>query len=177
MSRIGRKPIPLPAGVSVAVEPGRVQVSGPKGALSTHVHPDLRVTVEDERVLVTRPSDRRQHRAQHGLARALIQNMVQGVSEGFTKTLEVHGTGYRAELDGKALNLRLGFSHPVRMVPPAGIAFAVDGPLIRVSGIDKQAVGEQAAQIRRLRPPEPYKGKGIRYQGEWIRRKAGKGAH
>ncbi len=175
MSRIGRLPIPLPSGVSVSVEGAAVHVHGPKGELAWEHPPDLRVTVADATVLVTRPSDRRAHRAQHGLTRALINNMVQGVSEGFSKTLEMQGTGYRAEMNGSTLVLRVGFSHPVPIEPNPGVELAVEGNLVHVRGIDKQAVGQQAAEIRRVRPPEPYKGKGIRYQGEWVRRKTGKG--
>ena len=176
MSRVGKRPIPVPAGVQVEIEPGMVRVNGPKGGLGQHVHRDLHVVRDGDAVIVTRPSDKREHRAQHGLARALIANMVAGVSEGFRKTLEIQGTGYRAEMDGSTLVLRVGFSHLVRVEPADGIEFEVEGQLVHVNGIDKQAVGEQAAQIRRVRPPEPYKGKGIRYQGEWVRRKQGKGA-
>ena len=176
MSRVGKRPIPVPAGVQVEIEPGLVRVSGPKGGLDQHVHRDLHVVCDGDEVIVTRPSDKREHRAQHGLARALIANMVAGISEGFRKTLEIQGTGYRAEMDGSTLVLRVGFSHLVRVEPADGIEFEVEGQLVHVNGIDKQAVGEQAAQIRRVRPPEPYKGKGIRYQGEWVRRKQGKGA-
>ena len=176
MSRVGKRPIPVPAGVQVEIEPGLVRVSGPRGGLDQHLHRDLHVVRDGDEVIVTRPSDKREHRAQHGLARALIANMVAGVSEGFRKTLEIQGTGYRAEMDGSTLVLRVGFSHLVRVEPADGIEFEVEGQLVHVNGIDKQAVGEQAAQIRRVRPPEPYKGKGIRYQGEWVRRKQGKGA-
>ena len=176
MSRVGRKPIPIPQTVTVAVDGAAVRVAGPRGELAWSPPPDLTITVADGEVRVTRPDDHRTHRAQHGLSRALIQNMVLGVSEGFTKTLEIQGTGYRAELQGKALVLRLGFSHLVQVAPQEGIEFAVEGPLVHVRGIDKQRVGQQAAEIRRLRPPEPYKGKGIRYRGEWVRRKTGKGA-
>ena len=176
MSRVGKKPVPLPQGVDVQVEPGHVRVSGPKGALEQAIHPDMHVVVEGGEVLITRPSDRREHRAHHGLVRSLINNMVVGVSDGFQKSLEIQGTGYRAELDDKTLVLRVGFSHLVRVEPADGIEFAVEGQLVHVSGYDKQAVGQQAAEIRAVRPPEPYKGKGIRYQGEWVRRKQGKGA-
>ena len=176
MSRIGRLPIPIPNGVTVTVDGDAVQVSGPKGDLSWDTPSVISVTVADDTVVVTRPNDLRPVRAQHGLTRALINNMVQGVSTGFSKVLEIQGTGYRAELDGKAIVLRVGFSHPVRIDPHDGIAFAVEGNLITVSGHDKQRVGQQAAEIRHVRPPEPYKGKGIRYQGEWVRRKTGKGA-
>ncbi len=176
MSRVGRKPVPVPTDVDVQIDGRRVCVSGPKGALEQTIHADLHAVVDGAAVIVTRPSDRRVHRAQHGLARALINNMVLGVSQGFQKTLEIQGTGYRAELDGATLVLRVGFSHLVRIDPPAGIEFRVEGQLVHVSGCDKQAVGQQAAEIRAVRPPEPYKGKGIRYQGEWVRRKQGKGA-
>ena len=176
MSRVGRKPVPVPNGVEVDISPGNVRVSGPRGELSQHVHRDLHIVRDGDEVVVTRPSDRREHRSQHGLVRALIQNMITGVSEGFQKTLEIQGTGYRAEMDGSTLVLRVGFSHLVRKDPPAGIDFEVQGQLVHVRGNDKQAVGQQAAEIRAVRPPEPYKGKGIRYQGEWVRRKQGKGA-
>ena len=176
MSRVGRKPVPVPTGVEVEISPGNVRVSGPRGELSQHVHRDLHIVRDGDEVVVTRPSDRREHRSQHGLVRALIQNMITGVSEGFQKTLEIQGTGYRAEMDGSTLVLRVGFSHLVRKDPPEGIDFEVQGQLVHVRGNDKQAVGQQAAEIRAVRPPEPYKGKGIRYQGEWVRRKQGKGA-
>ncbi len=176
MSRVGKKPIPVPATVTVTIAGADVTVKGPKGELQRSVPGDIRVVQDGEELVVTRPSDRRQHRAFHGLTRALLNNMVVGVSDGFSKTLEIQGIGYRAELDGKALIVRVGFSHPVRVEPHEGIAFEVDGQLVRVQGIDKQTVGQQAAEIRKIRPPEPYKGKGIRYQGEWVRRKAGKGA-
>ena len=176
MSRIGRLPIPVPANVDVDIAPGRVAVSGPNGQLEQHVHIDLHIVRQDDDVIVTRPSDKREHRAQHGLARSLIANMIEGVSTGFRKTLEIQGTGYRAEMDGTTLVLRLGFSHLVRREPPDGIVFTVEGQLVHVDGADKQAVGQQAAEIRALRPPEPYKGKGVRYQGEWVRRKQGKSA-
>ncbi len=176
MSRIGRLPVTVPSGVSVEIERGHVSVSGPRGALEQHLHPDLHITLDAGVIVVTRPSDRREHRSQHGLARSLIQNMVTGVSEGWTKTLEIQGTGYRAEMDGSTLVLRVGYSHLVRKEPPDGIEFAVEGQLVHVRGVDKQVVGQQAAEIRAVRPPEPYKGKGIRYQGEWVRRKQGKSA-
>ena len=176
MSRVGRLPVPVPAGVNIEIEPGRVAVTGPRGELEQHVHPDLHIALGDNEVVVTRPSDRREHRSQHGLARALIQNMVTGVSEGWSKTLEIQGTGYRAEMDGETLVLRVGYSHLVRKDPPEGIEFTVEGQLVHVRGANKQVVGQQAAEIRAVRPPEPYKGKGIRYQGEWVRRKQGKSA-
>ena len=176
MSRVGRKPVPVPAGVKIEISGPLVRVSGPKGELQQTIHPDLHVVQDDNELIVTRPSDRREHRAHHGLARSLINNMVVGVSDGFTKSLEIQGTGYRAELDGQTLVLRVGFSHLVRIDPPEGIAFEVEGQIVHVRGADKQAVGQQAAEIRAVRPPEPYKGKGIRYRGEWVRRKQGKGA-
>ncbi|MEE9276838.1 MAG: 50S ribosomal protein L6 [Dehalococcoidia bacterium] len=176
MSRIGRKPIPIPSGVRVAIDGDSVHVKGPKGELHWDTPSDIRVTVNEAEVVVTRPGDQRQHRANHGLTRALINNMVIGVSDGFQKTLEIQGTGYRAEMDGKTIVLRVGFSHLVRIDPSAGVEIAVEANLVRISGIDKQAVGQQAAEIRSVRPPEPYKGKGIRYQGEWVLRKTGKGA-
>ncbi len=176
MSRVGRLPVPVPAGVDVTIEPGQVSVKGPRGELAQHVHPDMHIVLGDNEVVVTRPSDRREHRSHHGLVRALIQNMVTGVSEGWSKTLEIQGTGYRAEMDGKTLVLRVGYSHLVRKEPPDGIEFAVEGQLVHVRGANKQVVGQQAAEIRAVRPPEPYKGKGIRYQGEWVRRKQGKSA-
>lgn len=176
MSRVGRKPIPLPKGVDVSIDGASVRVKGPKGELACDIPSAMRVAVADGEVVVTRPSDQKTHRAQHGLSRALINNMVVGVSEGFTKSLEIRGIGYRAELDGKSLVLRVGFSHNVIIKPPEGIDFEIDGALVHVRGIDKQMVGQQAAVIRHVRPPEPYKGKGIRYLGEWVRRKTGKGA-
>ena len=176
MSRVGRLPVPVPAGVDVTIEPGQVSVKGPKGELAQHVHPDLHITLGDSEVVVTRPSDRREHRSHHGLVRALIQNMVTGVTDGWSKTLEIQGTGYRAEMDGTTLVLRVGYSHLVRKDPPDGVEFAVEGQLVHVRGADKQVVGQQAAEIRAVRPPEPYKGKGIRYRGEWVRRKQGKSA-
>ena len=176
MSRIGRLPIPVPTGVTVTVDGNHVSVTGPKGELSWDAPARITVAVSGATVVVTRPNDRKENRAQHGLTRALINNMVRGVSDGFIKTLEIQGTGYRAEMAGSNLNLRLGFSHPVLIEPRPGITFEVEGNLIRVSGVDKQTVGQQAAEIRKVRPPEPYKGKGIRYQGEWVRRKAGKSA-
>ncbi len=176
MSRVGRLPVPVPAGVNISIKHGHVAVKGPRGELVQHVHPDLHIVVDENEVVVTRPTDRREHRAQHGLARALIQNMVTGVSEGWSKTLEIQGTGYRAEMDGATLVLRVGYSHLVRKDPPDGIEFAVEGQLVHVRGANKQVVGQQAAEIRAVRPPEPYKGKGIRYRGEWVRRKQGKSA-
>ncbi len=177
MSRIGKMPIPIPQGVQVNIEGSRVTVRGPKGELTRTFHPDMKVTEQDGQLVVTRPTDQRHHRALHGLTRALLANMVTGVSQGFQKVLQIEGVGYRAELQGNnKLVLSLGFSHPVEFVAPEGITFQVEqrARLITVEGVDKELVGEVAARLRRIRPPEPYKGKGIRYQGEHIRRKAGK---
>lgn len=176
MSRIGLRPIAVPANVELTIGEGNhIAVKGPKGALAASFSPDLSIVRENGHVNVTRPSDHRTHRSLHGLTRTLIDNMVVGVTTGFTKVLEIQGVGYRAAMDGKTLVLNVGYSHQVRIVPPDGITFAVETPTrLTVTGIDKQQVGEQAARIRRTRPPEPYKGKGIRYEGERIRRKAGK---
>jgi large subunit ribosomal protein L6 len=177
VSRIGNKPVVIPDGVKVEVEPAEVSVSGPKGSLSTTVSLEMGVEVTDGTLTVSRPTDRGQHRALHGLTRSLIANMVQGVTEGYQKRLLLQGVGYRAALKDKALEFSLGFSHPVSVSPPEGIEFEVPQPTeVVVKGIDKQLVGEIAAQIRRLRPPEPYKGKGIRYADEHVRRKVGKRA-
>jgi len=177
MSRIGRQPIPVPDGVTVQVEPQLVRVKGPKGELSERVGRDLGVEQENGEIVVTRPSDRGEHRALHGLTRSLIANMVQGVTEGFEKRLEIQGVGYRAQLKGRDLELALGYSHPVPVAAPEGIEFEVPAPTeVVIRGISKQAVGEIAAQIRKKRPPEPYKGKGIRYKGEYVARKVGKRA-
>ena len=177
MSRIGRLPIEIPSGVDVQVEPGRVRVKGPKGELSQHVSPDLSIEREDSVLRVTRPTDRGEHRALHGLTRSLIFNMVQGVTSGYEKRLEIQGVGYRAALKGSDLEMQLGFSHPVTVKAPQGITFEVPQPTqIVVSGSSKQQVGEIAAQIRKWRPPEPYKGKGVRYAGEHVIRKVGKRA-
>lgn len=179
MSRIGKQPISIPDGVTVTLDgaAGEVvcMVKGPKGELHQDVHPDISVTIDGGEVIVTRPSDTPKHRALHGLTRALLQNMVIGVTEGYRKTLEIVGTGYRATLEGETLVLNVGFSHRVRVEPLAGVSFEVESPTrLHVAGIDKQVVGQQAALVRRVRPPEPYKGKGIRYLGEVVRRKAGK---
>jgi len=177
MSRIGRKPIPVPAGVSVAIEPERVTVNGPKGELSERIHRDITVSQEGEELIVTRPTDRGEHRALHGLTRSLVANMVEGVTAGYEKRLEIQGVGYRAQLKGKDLELALGYSHPVPIRAPDGIEFEVPQPTrIVVKGISKQLVGETAANIRKQRKPEPYKGKGIRYEGEYVARKVGKRA-
>ena len=177
MSRIGRQPIDLPAGVNVAISPGRVQVNGPLGELSQDI--PLRITVEkqEEQLVVTRPTDRGEDRALHGLTRTLVANMVEGVTKGFEKRLEIQGVGYRAGLRGTDLELSVGFSHSVVIAPRAGITFDVPQPTqVVVKGIDKQLVGQVAAEVRKVRPPEPYKGKGIRYEGEYVRRKVGKRA-
>jgi large subunit ribosomal protein L6 len=176
MSRIGRKPISVPSGVEVKIgEQNFVEVKGPKGQLSQRFHGDLTLTQENSTITVERPDDERRHRSLHGLTRTLLSNMVIGVTDGFKKNLEIQGVGYRAAIDGKTLVLNVGYSHPVRMTPVEGVMFALDGQnKIIVSGSDKQQVGEEAARIRRVRPPEPYKGKGIRYEGEYVRRKAGK---
>jgi large subunit ribosomal protein L6 len=177
MSRIGRQPIELPSGVSVSISPGRVMVNGPLGELSQQVPPRMKVEQEDGSVVVTRPSDRGDDRALHGLTRSLIANMVEGVTSGFSKRLEIQGVGYRAALRGTDLELNVGFSHSVVVKAPAGISFEVPTPTeVIVKGIDKQQVGEIAAEVRKVRPPEPYKGKGIRYEGEYVRRKVGKRA-
>ena len=177
MSRIGKKPIPIPSGVEVQISPGTVTVKGPKGSLSERVNPDMAVSQEDGTIVIARPTDRGQHRALHGLTRSLVANMVTGVTEGFEKRLEIQGVGYRATLKGSDLELLLGFSHPVTVKAPQGIDFEVPQPTqIVVRGISKQQVGEVAAQIRKWRPPEPYKGKGIRYADEYVLRKVGKRA-
>jgi large subunit ribosomal protein L6 len=177
MSRIGRKPIEVPAGVIVSVDPGRVTVSGPKGELRQQVPQRMEIAQEDGQVTVTRPTERGEDRALHGLTRTLIANMVEGVTTGFEKRLEIQGVGYRAALAGSNLELQVGYSHPVRITPREGISFEVPVPTqIVVRGIDKQVVGQTAAEIRKVRPPEPYKGKGIRYEGEHVRRKVGKRA-
>lgn len=176
MSRIGRKPISIPSGVNVDVASGNViTIKGPKGELSYCAPESLGIELEDGTLIVSRPDDARENRSLHGLSRTLISNMVIGVTDGFRKNLEIQGVGYRAAMDGKDLVLNVGFSHPVRFQAPDGISYALDGQTkVSVMGIDKQAVGEEAARIRRVRPPEPYKGKGIRYEGEVVRRKAGK---
>ena len=177
MSRIGRKPIELPSGVMVAVSPGRVQVNGPLGELSQTVPARMQIEKTDSEIVVSRPTDRGDDRALHGLTRSLIANMVEGVTKGFEKHLEIQGVGYRAQLKGTDLELAVGFSHAVTVKPRAGITFEVPVPTqIVVKGIDKQKVGQTAAEIRKVRPPEPYKGKGIRYRDEQVRRKVGKRA-
>ena len=177
MSRIGRKPIELPAGVMVAISHGRVQVNGPLGELSQVVPTRMQIEKSDEEIVVTRPTERGEDRALHGLTRTLIANMVEGVTKGFEKHLEIQGVGYRAQLKGADLELAVGFSHPITVKPRDGITFDVPTPTqIVVKGIDKQMVGQTAAEIRKVRPPEPYKGKGIRYVDEHVRRKVGKRA-
>jgi large subunit ribosomal protein L6 len=177
MSRIGRKPIEVPSGVTVSVEPGRVAVSGPLGTLQQQVPQRMLVEQADGEVTVARPTERGEDRALHGLTRTLIANMVEGVTKGFEKRLEIQGVGYRAALKGTDLELQVGFSHPVTIKPRTGITFEVPTPTqVTVKGTDKQQVGQTAAEIRKVRPPEPYKGKGIRYEGEYVRRKVGKRA-
>jgi len=177
MSRIGRSPIPVPSGVDVSITADRVEVKGPKGTLSQPIPGAITVRAEGDTLLVERPDDSRENRSLHGLVRTLVNNMVVGVTEGFTKELDIQGVGYRATLAGRDLDLALGFSHPVKVAAPEGITFEVPTPnRITVSGIDKQAVGQIAADIRSIRKPEPYKGKGVRYLGERVQRKAGKAA-
>lgn len=177
MSRIGRQPITVPAGVSIAIEPELVTVNGPKGELSERVNREMTVTQDGDTITVTRPTDRGEHRSLHGLTRTLIANMVQGVTDGYEKRLEIQGVGYRAALRGRDLELALGYSHPVEIKAPDGIEFEVPQPTrITVRGASKQQVGEIAAIIRKQRKPEPYKGKGIRYEGEYVARKVGKRA-
>jgi len=177
MSRIGKKPVTVPEGVDIDVGSGLVSVKGPKGALSQVISRDMKVAVADGTLTVERPTDRGEHRALHGLTRSLIANMVEGVTNGYEKRLEIQGVGYRAALSGRNLNLSVGFSHVVQVEAPEGVEFEVPQQTeVIVRGIDKQAVGEMAARIRRVRPPEPYKGKGIRYAGEQVRRKVGKRA-
>ncbi len=177
MSRIGRKPIDVPSGVDIAIKPESVTVKGPKGELSERIHRDMTVALEDGVLTVSRPTDRGEHRALHGLTRSLVANMVEGVTNGYAKRLEIQGVGYRAVMKGNDLELALGYSHPVSIAAPEGIEFEVPQPTrVVVKGISKQAVGETAAIIRKQRPPEPYKGKGIRYEGEFVARKVGKRA-
>jgi large subunit ribosomal protein L6 len=177
MSRIGRQPINVPAGVTVAIEPERVVVNGPKGELFERIHRDILVAQDGDQIVVKRPTDRGEHRALHGLTRTLVANMVQGVTDGFEKRLEIQGVGYRAQLRGRDLELALGYSHPVSVRAPDGVEFEVPQPTrIVVRGASKQQVGEMAAFIRKQRKPEPYKGKGIRYEGEYVARKVGKRA-
>lgn len=175
MSRIGKLPIPVPDGVEVRIDGAHVRVKGPRGELDRSFHPDMEIVRSEGVVTVKRPSDEARHRALHGLTRSLIANMVTGVSQGYEKRLEIHGVGYRAEQKGASVVFSVGYSHTVTVEPPSGITVAVETPtLVRVAGIDKEIVGQMAAEIRAIRPPEPYKGKGIRYVGEHVRRKAGK---
>ena len=175
MSRIGRLPIAVPSGVDVTIDGREVTVKGPKGSLSRSLHPDMTVSREDGTIVVTRPTEQKNHKQLHGLTRTLVNNMVVGVTDGYRKGLEITGVGYRAALNGKKLQLNLGYSHPIEIDPPAGISFEVENPTrLAVVGIDKELVGQIAAQVRATRKPEPYKGKGVRYAGEVIRRKAGK---
>lgn len=176
MSRVGKKPIPLPAEVKIDIADGNVTVTGPRGTLSRDFHPEMELSIENGTLQVRRPTDEQRHRALHGLTRSLVANMVEGVTAGFRKDIEIIGVGYRAQLNGQRLVMALGYSHPIEVDPPAGISFEVTGNnRVAVLGIDKEAVGQQAANLRKWRPPEPYKGKGLRYQGEVIYRKAGKG--
>jgi large subunit ribosomal protein L6 len=177
MSRVGKKPILIPSQVKVKIEGRQITVTGPKGELSQEIHPSMQMEMDQDQLVIKRPSDDTFHRALHGLTRSLIANMVAGVTSEYQKSLEIQGIGYKAELRGKKLNLSLGLSHPILFAPPEGIKIELNGPnKIRVSGIDKQLVGQVAAKIRSFRPPEPYKGKGIRYEGEMVRKKAGKTA-
>ena len=175
MSRIGRLPIAVPSGVDVTIDGRTVTVKGPKGTLSRALHPDMAVSREDGTIVVTRPTEQKGHKQLHGLTRTLVNNMVVGVTDGYRKGLEITGVGYRAALNGKKLQLNLGYSHPIEIEPPEGISFEVENPTrLAVVGIDKELVGQVAALVRATRKPEPYKGKGVRYAGEYIRRKAGK---
>ena len=175
MSRIGKMPIAVPKGVDVRIDGTTVTVKGPRGELARDIRPEIKIEQADGQLLVTRPTDQPRHRAMHGLTRTLVDNMVRGVTDGFAKTLEMQGVGYRAQMQGKDLQLAIGFSHPVNIPPPEGIEFEVEGTTrIVVKGSSKEQVGQVAANVRKIRPPEPYKGKGIRYLGEYVRRKAGK---
>jgi len=175
MSRIGKRPLPVPQGVTIKLEGSKVSVKGPKGELSRVVHEEMRVRMDGNQMLVERPSDESKHKALHGLTRALLKNMIEGVTTGYAKTLEIQGVGYKAEVRPPGIRLTVGFSHPVDFKAPAGIKLTVDNNvLVKVEGPDKELVGQVASEIRKVRPPEPYKGKGIRYQGEQVRRKAGK---
>ncbi len=177
MSRVGKKPITIPSGVKVRIDENEICVSGPRGELKREIHPSLKVKTSENEIVILRSSDSKFHKSLHGLSRALIANMVDGVTAGYSKALAIQGIGYKAELMGKKLNLSLGFSHPILFSPPEGIEIVLNGPgKITVSGIDKELVGLVAAKIRSFRPPEPYKGKGIRYEGEFVRKKAGKAA-
>jgi large subunit ribosomal protein L6 len=175
MSRIGRLPVPVPSSVEVTIDGRRLTVKGPKGTLSRDLHPDMTVNREDGTLVVTRPTEQKTHKQLHGLTRTLVNNMVVGVTDGYRKGLEITGVGYRATLNGRKLTLNLGYSHPIEIDPPEGISFEVENPThLAVVGIDKELVGQIAAKVRATRKPEPYKGKGVRYAGEYVRRKAGK---
>lgn len=175
MSRIGRKPIAVPKGVTVQLQGHSVHVKGPKGELHRELHREMLIAMDGDQITVTRPSEEKRHKALHGLTRTLVSNMVEGVSKGFSKTLEIQGVGYKAEAKPYGVNLIVGYSHPVRYEAPKGIRIGVDNnTTVKIDGADKEAVGQVAAELRNVRPPEPYKGKGIRYQGEQVRRKAGK---
>ena len=175
MSRIGKRPLPVPPGVTVKLDGNHVMVKGPKGELNRQVHEELKVRMDNNQILVERPSDESKHKALHGLTRALLKNMIEGVTQGYLRTLEIQGVGYKAEVRPPGIRLTVGFSHPVDFKAPAGIKLTVDNNVIvKVEGADKELVGQVASEIRKVRPPEPYKGKGIRYQGEQVRRKAGK---
>ncbi|HET7250339.1 MAG TPA: 50S ribosomal protein L6 [Gemmatimonadales bacterium] len=177
MSRIGKRPVPLPKGVTASIDGRTVTVKGPKGEISRTVHPELTVALEEQAVAVKRPSDEPRHKALHGLTRTLVANMVEGVTKGFSKSLEIQGVGYKAEVKPFGVQLVVGYSHPVPYHAPQGIKISVDGNTqVKVEGVDKELVGQVAAELRSVRPPEPYKGKGIRYVGEQVRRKAGKTA-
>lgn len=175
MSRIGRRPVTIPKGVAVQLQGNTVAVKGPRGELRRSLHPDMQIALVNDEVTVARPSEEKRHKALHGLTRTLVQNMVEGVSKGFSKTLEIQGVGYKAEAKPYGVNLIVGYSHPVKYEAPKGIKISVDNnTVVKVEGADKELVGQVAAEIRAVRPPEPYKGKGVRYQGEQVRRKAGK---
>jgi large subunit ribosomal protein L6 len=175
MSRIGRKPVTVPKGVTLQLEGHNVAVKGPRGELRRRLHPDMQIAFEKDQFTVARPSEEKRHKALHGLTRTLVQNMVEGVSKGFSKTLEIQGVGYKAEAKPYGVNLVVGYSHPVKYEAPKGIKISVDNNVVvKIEGADKELVGQVAAELRAVRPPEPYKGKGIRYQGEHVRRKAGK---
>jgi large subunit ribosomal protein L6 len=175
MSRIGKKPVTLPKGVTLQVQGNTVAVKGPRGELRRSLHPEMQIGFANDQFTVARPSDEKRHKALHGLTRTLVQNMVDGVSKGFSKTLEIQGVGYKAEAKPYGVNLIVGFSHPVKYEAPKGIKISVDNNVVvKIEGADKELVGQVAAELRSVRPPEPYKGKGIRYQGEQVRRKAGK---
>ena len=175
MSRIGRKPVTVPKGVTVQLQGNSVAVKGPRGELRRTLHPEMQIALDKDQFTVARPREEKRHKALHGLTRTLVQNMVEGVSKGFSKTLEIQGVGYKAEAKPYGVNLIVGYSHPVKYEAPKGIKISVDNnTVVKIEGADKELVGQVAAELRSVRPPEPYKGKGIRYQGEQVRRKAGK---